>query len=354
MKGAKVNTKGGRSLQTCLHYAAKNGHTEVGKILIDHGATVNMQNKKGATPLQLAASEGHTETCNALIKARATVNVVNEKDRTPLYKAASGGHTAACLALIANGANCEIGNDDPSPLSRAAQLGFFATCLALVRKGANFLKVDYTGFSLLNHACYNFGDYETKESSELCMELIQRGADVNLEVRQPLDESDEEVDEKETVAVPLEVILVCWTMHSNVWEETISRALTIPKMPTADIQKIAYKRIVYALWALKKCGLPRDISHGILLNLRNDILMLLLPAPENRRSLNGMLRRIPVVFHSLLCTKLYEQTMSSLKEILAHTKYNTDNLESEYGKKILLNITNQLAAEDTPQVKLLN
>lgn len=51
--GANVNIKGGGIEITPLHWAA--GHVEVAKLLITNGADVNAKDKYGATPLHYAA-----------------------------------------------------------------------------------------------------------------------------------------------------------------------------------------------------------------------------------------------------------------------------------------------------------
>lgn len=62
---------------TALHYAARNGQTEILKLLLSDGADVNAKNRKyyssgyedgNITPLDLANSEGHTEIIELLKK----------------------------------------------------------------------------------------------------------------------------------------------------------------------------------------------------------------------------------------------------------------------------------------------
>lgn len=62
---------------TALHYAARNGKTEILKLLLSNGADVNAKNRKSyssgfedgsITPLDLANSEGHTEIIELLKK----------------------------------------------------------------------------------------------------------------------------------------------------------------------------------------------------------------------------------------------------------------------------------------------
>lgn len=55
---------------TPLHVAAENGHLEVVKILVAHGADRNTRNPEGKTPLDLAVSKGHQDIV-AFLRSRA-------------------------------------------------------------------------------------------------------------------------------------------------------------------------------------------------------------------------------------------------------------------------------------------
>ena len=55
--------------RTPLHLASLEGHTNVVRILLAHGADVNAENKNGALPIRLARFRGHTEIVEILTKA---------------------------------------------------------------------------------------------------------------------------------------------------------------------------------------------------------------------------------------------------------------------------------------------
>ncbi len=50
--GADVNACGGVTRATALHLAARRGHVEVARALLDSGAAVNARDRKGDTPLK--------------------------------------------------------------------------------------------------------------------------------------------------------------------------------------------------------------------------------------------------------------------------------------------------------------
>jgi truncated hemoglobin YjbI len=52
--GADVNTCGGVTRATALHMAARRGHVEIARALLDSGAAVNVRDRKGDTPLRRA------------------------------------------------------------------------------------------------------------------------------------------------------------------------------------------------------------------------------------------------------------------------------------------------------------
>ena len=74
---------------TCLHEAALAGHTEVAKILLDHGADVNKPAFEAGdleTPLIDASENQHTETVKLLLKYGADTRVYNIDGFTALTK----------------------------------------------------------------------------------------------------------------------------------------------------------------------------------------------------------------------------------------------------------------------------
>jgi ankyrin repeat protein len=52
--GADVSACGGVTRATALHMAARRGHVEIARALLDSGAAVNARDRKGDTPLQRA------------------------------------------------------------------------------------------------------------------------------------------------------------------------------------------------------------------------------------------------------------------------------------------------------------
>ena len=52
--------------ETALHAAARNGHLDVVRLLLDSGAQKNVTSKAGATALHVAAQKGHSQVVQLL------------------------------------------------------------------------------------------------------------------------------------------------------------------------------------------------------------------------------------------------------------------------------------------------
>jgi len=124
---ANVNVRRTTGGTTPLYIAAYNGHTEVARLLIDNSADVNAStHTDGATPLHTAAQNGNTEVVKLLLDHSADVNASCADDgATPLYIAAYNGHTEVVKLLLENKADVSVRRTDTgsTPLYVAAQKG---------------------------------------------------------------------------------------------------------------------------------------------------------------------------------------------------------------------------------------
>src|SRR4029077_11624285 len=92
--------------ETPLMTAARTGKVDAVKVLLEHGASVNVKEKwKNQTALMWAAHEGNAETVRLLIAAGATVSDRSMFGWTPLLFAARQGQTDPIRALVAAGAD---------------------------------------------------------------------------------------------------------------------------------------------------------------------------------------------------------------------------------------------------------
>ena len=110
-----------------LEWAARKGHAEVVKVLVDSKAHVNItRTSNSITPLYIAAQNGHTETVKLLLDYKADVNACcTDTGATPLYAAAYRGHTETVKLLLENKADVNACRTDTgaTPLYTAAYIG---------------------------------------------------------------------------------------------------------------------------------------------------------------------------------------------------------------------------------------
>jgi ankyrin repeat protein len=66
--GADVNACSGVTRATALHMAARRGHAEIARALLDAGAAVNALDRKGDTPLQRAINCRKNEVSQFLLE----------------------------------------------------------------------------------------------------------------------------------------------------------------------------------------------------------------------------------------------------------------------------------------------
>ena len=148
---------------TPLLIAAKNGHEEVVKVLLDYGAdleqtgTVNTNNQvvECATALWCACNAGHMGVVKLLLKRNADVNHATRSNSTPLRAACFDGHLDIVKYLIENGGDLSI-NSKFSDLNSCLQIacgnGHQDVVEYLLHIGEDPNKTDGRGFTSLHAA----------------------------------------------------------------------------------------------------------------------------------------------------------------------------------------------------------
>ena len=141
---------------TPLEWAARKGHAEVVKLLLDNKADVNVsRHTDGATPLYVAAWNGHTEVVKVLLYNKADANISKHTDgATPLHVAAQNGHTEVVKLLLDNTAEVNASrNTGATPLYVAAQNGSAKVVQLLLDKKADVNASRHTGATPLYNCC---------------------------------------------------------------------------------------------------------------------------------------------------------------------------------------------------------
>jgi ankyrin repeat protein len=110
-KGSKVNVKNRYGVSPLL-LCAEGGNEELVRLLVDAGADVNMSPSgelahehllAGQTPLYGAAKKGHLNICKYLLENGAQVDCQTMTGATPLYTSVEEGHLEICKLLIEHG-----------------------------------------------------------------------------------------------------------------------------------------------------------------------------------------------------------------------------------------------------------
>jgi ankyrin repeat protein len=109
--------------RTYVWSACCQGYPKTVEILVKHGADVNIPDDQGETALGIAARNGHTEIVRMLLK-KCAVDTPDNEGRTLVFITAKEGHTETVKMLVEHGANVNIPNDDgETPLGIAARCG---------------------------------------------------------------------------------------------------------------------------------------------------------------------------------------------------------------------------------------
>jgi ankyrin repeat protein len=104
-RGADVHAKERSLEQTALMWAVSEGHTEVARILIEHGADARARSKRGLTSLLLAARQGDVDSTRILLAAGANVNEAASDRLSPLLVSTVRDHAALAVFLLDHGAD---------------------------------------------------------------------------------------------------------------------------------------------------------------------------------------------------------------------------------------------------------
>jgi len=139
--------------QTALHIVAYYGKTEIVRLLAAFKQLINSKAKDNFIPLMVAAHQGHLEACEILLKAGANALATNEDGINAMHLAASEGKAEIVqyLSKIKQLVDSKSWNDR-TPLMLAAAEGHLEVCLELVKADANPLMKDMIGYTAMHHA----------------------------------------------------------------------------------------------------------------------------------------------------------------------------------------------------------
>lgn len=138
---------------SALHMASAEGHQSIVKILLDHGAHVDLQDYLGEHSLLRASMNGHVPVVRTLLENGADVNAQSgERQRSALHTASENGHESIVQILLEHGANVD------------ARDHMGQSALHLVSSGGGNYEVRY---------------FDQASSVKIVQLLLDHGADVN-------------------------------------------------------------------------------------------------------------------------------------------------------------------------------
>lgn len=129
------NTEG----YTPLHVAAKYGRTDILRLLLDAGATLNLKTYKSLyTPLHLACLHQKLNVVRELLKCGdCNVDVQDSRGNTPLFYACSKNDVRIFELLLAHGADIKIKNNDSVTVLYEAERKMLCHIVKLLKGGRN-------------------------------------------------------------------------------------------------------------------------------------------------------------------------------------------------------------------------
>ena len=147
-----------------LSGAAKNGHIDVVKYLVSHGADINGGNYHDL-PLSDAAENGHIDVVQYLVSHGADVGA-SLKQRL-LYLAAENGYIDFVKYLVSRGADVNGGDYHDLPLSGATKNGYIDVAEYLVSYGADVSACDIC-------YCPRFAAIQARERHKIGRQLLAK------------------------------------------------------------------------------------------------------------------------------------------------------------------------------------
>ena len=158
---------------TALSIAAFQGKVDFVRLLLVRGAKLDVPVPDGYTALLAAARRGHTEICRLLVEFGSDVNQQHSvtKDSALSY-AASGGHHRTLLALLDLGARTNSSTwTGITPLSAACQNGHLANVISLLEAGADLRASDSKGAPPIHKAA-------SKDHAAVVLSLLEYGCHI--------------------------------------------------------------------------------------------------------------------------------------------------------------------------------
>jgi Ankyrin repeats (3 copies)/Ankyrin repeats (many copies) len=167
--GANANL--GETYDTPLVTAYRRNNLEVMRLLLEYGADANVEYDPCGLISHDASFVGQPEVLELLLRYKAEVNARTDSDRTPLHWASVGGRVKVMRLLLEHGADINarsVKND--TPLCLASQYGHLDAVRVLLEHGANIHVQGDEGLTAFQQAT-------SRNQSEVAGLLLEHGAE---------------------------------------------------------------------------------------------------------------------------------------------------------------------------------
>ena len=136
-----------------LLWAARNGHIDMLKLLLDKGADVETQGYNGMRALHHVCNSSKEKCVEILLEADANPNATDDANSTPLHWAAARGVLNIIVRLSDKGADPNVATKTGvRPIHKACIYGQFQIVKKLVECGADVDVQDNEGNTALHYA----------------------------------------------------------------------------------------------------------------------------------------------------------------------------------------------------------
>ncbi|KAH9055262.1 ankyrin repeat-containing domain protein [Lactarius vividus] len=178
-RGGDVNVRSLWKQWSPLHIVAIEGHVEMGRFLLDHGADVDSRTDDLWTPLHFATRNGLVGISQVLLEYKADVDSRSIDGRVPLHRVSQGwtkgDHPAIVRLLLEHGADVDVKDDkDATPLHLASSRGRTGIVRLLLEHGADVDAKDKQYMTPLHKA-------SSRGSTGVVRLLLDHGANVDAE-----------------------------------------------------------------------------------------------------------------------------------------------------------------------------
>lgn len=95
-----------------LYVACGLNNIEIAKLLLDHGAIVDLKLSCGETALMQTSSKGYTEVVRVLVDGGAEVDLKDKNGLTAMMRACLHGHADTVQFLLDHSAQVDLKDDD--------------------------------------------------------------------------------------------------------------------------------------------------------------------------------------------------------------------------------------------------